>query len=216
MSSGLCCFRRAALLVLAVIVSGCGPRSDELVLEPLRRLTTTSTPVEPSVAPALTLAPTPPPSDPAPHTLAMTQQIAAEFIQLINLRVQCGRTPVSCPISQLTAPESKYRRYLTALMKIRTDANLATRTGAGKFRFRIDSIDIVGSSSAVVHTCIFDSLVVFDSGQSDSTRDDIVFDDDVISGHTAWQVVVDEGKWKWSDATSTDTNYGKDICDFSS
>lgn len=102
------------------------------------------------------------------------------------------------------------------MMNIRTEANLATRSGAGKFRFRIDSIDVISPSSAVVHTCIFDSLVVFDSGQSDSTRDDIVFDDDVISGHTAWQVVVDDGKWKWSDATSIDTNYGKDICGFTS
>lgn len=210
MSSRLGSPRWGALLALVVIVSGCGQQSGELVLEPLRQLVTTDSPAEPTVTPVPTL------SIPAPQTLATTQQIAAEFTHLINLRVQCGRRPVTCPIGRLTAPESKYRRYLTALMKIRTDANLATRSGAGKFRFRIDSIDIVGPSSAVVHTCIFDSLVVFDSGQSDSTRDDIVFDDDVISGHTAWRVVVDDGKWKWSDATSTDTNYGKDICGFTS
>lgn len=215
MSWRLCCYRPAALLVLVAIVSGCGRQSDGLVLEPLRQLMTISTPVEPTAAPATTQALTP--SISAPHGLATTsQQIAAEFTHLVNLRVQCGRRPVTCPISRMTAPESKYRRYLTALMNIRTEANLATRSGAGKFRFRIDSIDVISPSSAVVHTCIFDSLVVFDSGQSDSTRDDIVFDDDVISGHTAWQVVVDDGKWKWSDATSTDTNYGKDICGFTS
>lgn len=210
MSWSLCCYRSAALLVLVAIASGCGRQSDELVLEPLLQLTTASTPVEP------TATPPPAPSIPAFHGLATTQQIAAEFTHLVNLRVQCGRRPATCPISRMTAPESKYRRYLTALMKIRTDANLATRSGAGKFRFRIDTISITSQSSAVVHTCIFDSLVVFDSGQSDSTRDDIVFDDDVISGHTAWQVVVDDGKWKWSDATNTDTNYGKDICGFAS
>ncbi|MHB1090043.1 MAG: hypothetical protein ACYC06_11950 [Ilumatobacteraceae bacterium] len=210
MSSGLSCTRWGALLALAVVVSNCGQHSNELVLEPLRQLTTTGSATKP------TLESVPTPSIPAPLTLSTSQQIAAEFTQLINLRVQCGRRPVACPISQLTAPESKYRRYLTTLMKIRADANLATRFGIGKFRFRIENIDIVSSSSAVVHTCIFDSLVVFDSGQSDSTRDDIVFDDDVISGHTAWKIVIDDGKWKWSDATGTDTNYGKDICGFAS
>ena len=81
--------------------------------------------------------------------------------------MQCGRKPASCPISQLTAPDSTYRRYLTDLMKIRADANLTTRAGAGTFHFRIDTINLTGPLSAVVHTCIFDSLVVFDSGQSD-------------------------------------------------
>lgn len=99
-------------------------------------------------------------------------------------------------------------------MKMRAEANLATRANAGTFRFRIDLIELISSFSAIVHTCIFDSLVVFDSGQSDSTRDDIVFDDDVISGHTVWQMVVDDGTWKWSDATGTDATYGKDLCGF--
>lgn len=99
-------------------------------------------------------------------------------------------------------------------MKFRADANLATRPGVGKFRFRIDDINLTSSISAVVHTCIFDSLVVFDLGQSNSTRDDIVFDDDVISGHTAWSIILDDGNWKWSDAIGTDSNYGRDICEF--
>jgi hypothetical protein len=208
MSSGLNRFRRTGLLALVATLSGCGYHPDELVLQPLPLLATSDSPTVPTVAPA--------PSSPESHEMATTQQIAAEFTQLINIRMQCGRKPISCPISQMTAPESTYRKYLTALMQIRTESNLATRSGAGTFRFRIDSIDLVNPFSAVVHTCIFDSLVVFDLGQSNATRDDIVFDDDVISGHTAWQVVIDDGKWKWSDATGTDTNYGKDICGFAS
>ncbi|MEK7295563.1 MAG: hypothetical protein AAB018_03420, partial [Actinomycetota bacterium] len=69
----------------------------------------------------------------------------------------------------MTAPDSEYRRYLATLMKIRADGNLVTRPGAGKFRFRIDSIELIGTSSAIVHTCIFDSLVVSDAGQLEST-----------------------------------------------
>ncbi len=210
MSSGMSCFRRASLLALVVIVSDCGQQPKELVLDPIPSSVIPRSPAESTI----TTVPTFIPSVPAPHGMSTSQQITTEFTQLIRIRVQCGQRPVSCPVSELTASGSKYHRYLTALMKFRAEANLATRPGAGKFRFRIDSIDLIGSFSAVVHTCIFDSLVVFDLGQSDSTRDDIVFDDDVISGHTAWQIVVDNGEWKWSDATSIDTNYGKDICRF--
>ena len=142
----------------------------------------------------------------------MSEQIAIEFGQLIDIRLTCGRQPATCPTSQLTAPNSRYRGYLENLMKMRTEANLATRANVGTFRFRIDRIEVTSPLSAIVHTCIFDSLVVFDSGQSDSTRDDIVFDDDVISGHTVWHMIIDEDAWKWSDATGSDTTYGKDIC----
>lgn len=212
MSSKLRWLWRIALLVTVGILSGCSRQSGALVLEPLGQLQIVASSPEPEVSAVPTLVVV----IPDPQEIPSTRQIAADFTQLINLRIECGRRPNSCPIDQLTAPESTYRSYLTALMDIRIGANLATRTGFGKFRFRIESIDIISSVSAIVHTCIFDSLVVFDSGQSDSTRDDIVFDDDVISGRTEWQVVVDDGKWKWSDATSTGTNYGEDICGFTS
>lgn len=210
MSTGLDCFRRVALLSLISIVSACGRQSERLVLQPVRQLTTMGSSAQ------STSWPEPISTTSVPHQKAPTQQIAMEFTRLISVRLQCGRRPGWCPINQLTAPDSEYRRYLASLMKIRADGNLVTRSGAGKFRFRIDSIELIGTSSAVVHTCIFDSLVVSDAGQLESTRDDIVFDDDVISGHTAWQVVVDDGKWKWSDAVSTDMNYGKDVCGFAS
>ena len=210
MSTGVDCFRRVALLSLLSIVSGCGQKSERLVLQPVRQLTTIGSPAQ-SIS-----RPEPSSTTSEPHQQPANQQIATEFTRLISVRLQCGRRPGSCPINQLTAPDSEYRRYLATLMKIRADGNLVTRPGAGKFRFRIDSIELIGTSSAIVHTCIFDSLVVSDAGQLESTRDDIVFDDDVISGHTAWQVVFDNGKWKWSDAVSTDMNYGKDICGFAS
>lgn len=210
MSSELSCLRRAIGLVLVVVLSGCGRPSNELLFRPDLELGITESTAK--------LVPTPD-STPTSNSFASnekttTELIATEFAQLIQIRLQCGRKPASCPIGHLTAPESTYRRYLTALMKFRADANLVTRHGSGIFRFRIDNINVTSSFSAVVHTCIFDSLVVFDSGQSDSTRDDIVFDDDVISGHTEWHMLVDDGKWKWSDATGTDTTYGKDICGF--
>lgn len=210
MSSELSCIRRAIGLALVVALSGCNHQSNELSLRPDLESAITDSTAQQLPTPDSTQTP----NSITSNEKTTTELIATEFAQLIQMRLQCGRKPASCPIGQLTAPQSTYRRYLTALMKFRADANLATRAGAGIFRFRIDNINLTSSFSAVVHTCIFDSLVVFDSGRSDSTRDDIVFDDDVISGHTAWQVVLDGGDWKWSDAIGTDSTYGKDICEF--
>ncbi len=210
MSSELSYFRRAIRLALVVALSGCSRPTNELSLradlEPV--ITESSDQQFP------TPVSTPTPNGPASNETTTTELIATEFAQLIQIRLQCGRKPESCPIAQLTAPESTYRRYLMALMKFRADSKLATRAGAGIFRFRIDKINMTSSFSAVVHTCIFDSLVVFDLGQSDSTRDDVIFDDDVISGHTAWQIILDGGDWKWSDAVGADSTYGRDVCEF--
>ncbi|MEO8363772.1 MAG: hypothetical protein ABI570_05255 [Ilumatobacteraceae bacterium] len=191
---------------MIVVTVGCADQLDEL---PLGSANPTS-----SEIPNLhgeTANPSSTPQSPAGE-VSVSDQIAIEFGQLIDLRLDCGRQPARCPISELTARDSRYRNYLVNLMEMRAEANLATRADAGTFRFRIDRIEVIGSVSAIVHTCIFDSLVVFDLGQSDSTRDDIVFDDDVISGHTEWHMVIDEDAWKWSDATGSDATYGEDIC----
>ncbi len=210
MSSSLRYLRWTAGLALVVTMGGCGRESDRLGLQFNSEPEITDSGDQYAQSPNSL-----PTARNSLNTETMiTEQIAAEFALLLDMRVQCGRIPASCPIHQLTAPDSTYRKYLARLMKIRVEANLATREGAGQFRFRIDSIRLLSSHLAVVHTCIFDSLVVFDAGRSDSTRDDIVFDDDVISGHTQWQVVSHDGKWKWSAASGIDTTYGRDICGF--
>lgn len=210
MSSSLRYIRWTAGFALLVIVGNCGQPTQQLNFQSVS---------EPASTDFIGAVPMSPDSVPTPSysvntETTVTSQIAAEFVRLLDLRVQCGLLPASCPITQMTTPNSTYRRYLEELMKIRVAANLVTRVGAGRFRFRIDSVKLVSSIEAVVHTCIFDSLVVFDSGRLASVGDDIVFDDDVISGHTRWRVVSHDGKWKWSDATSIDTTYGRDICEF--
>ncbi|MEO5973915.1 MAG: hypothetical protein ABIQ38_01740 [Ilumatobacteraceae bacterium] len=203
------CFWWTARLALVVTLGSCSQPSDPLSFQLIS---------ESAISDSTARNFQSPESSPAPQSVApaetTTEQVAAEFSYLIDLRLQCGRLPVSCPVSKMTVPDSTYHRYLAKLMKVRAAANLATRAGAGQFRFRIDRIDLLSPVSAIVHTCIFDSLVVFDMGRSDAIRDDIVFDDDVISGHTEWKVVLHDGSWKWSDATGDDTTYGKDICGF--
>jgi len=218
MSSGMSCFRWTAGLVLVITLGSCGQPNDPH--SQFNSQFTSGSAITDSTAHYFQSPDSIPtrqyvaPEYLAPTETTTTEQIATEFAHLIDLRVRCGRLPGSCPISQLTVPDSTYHRYLAKLMQIRVDANLATRAGAGQFHFRIDSIDLLSPVSAVVHTCIFDSLVVYDMGQSDAIRDDIVFDDDVISGHTEWKVVFHDGKWKWSDAIGIDTTYGKDTCGF--
>jgi hypothetical protein len=103
---------------------------------------------------------------------------------------------------------------LTSIMKERVVGQLYTRTDAGKLRVRIESVEIVGTFRATVHTCIFDSVVLFDSGQIDSAADDIVFDDSVISAFMVWNVQLDHGTWKWVSSTATQRKIGADICGF--
>lgn len=163
------------------------------------------------------------PSTPAPQTSAPrqrgfgdTQQIADDFIENTNIMLQCGRTPRNCPIDKITAPDTGYRVYMNEKIKMRIESNLATRPGAGKYKIRIDSIEKIGTTTALVHTCLFDSLVVFDSGQSNTIRDDIIFDDDIVSTHTTWTLYLDEGRWKWAGSTPHDATSWKDICGFDS
>jgi len=103
---------------------------------------------------------------------------------------------------------------LTSIMKERVAEQLYTRTDAGKLRVRIESVEIVDTFRATVHTCIFDSVVLFDSGQIDSTADDIVFDDSVISALMVWNVQLDHGTWKWVSSTATQRKIGADLCGF--
>jgi len=115
----------------------------------------------------------------------------------------------------MTAAGSELAAELATTMRERVAGNLRTRAGAGKLRVRIESVEIIDTSHAVVHTCVFDSVVLFDSGQVDSAADDIVFDDSVISVRTRWNVQSENGTWKWRDARGYQRKVGGDLCGFS-
>jgi hypothetical protein len=99
---------------------------------------------------------------------------------------------------------------LTETMNERIVGNLYTRRDAGKLRVCIESVEIIDTNRATVHTCIFDSVVLFDSGQIDG----IVFDDSVISAFMVWNVQLNNGTWKWVSSTATQRKIGGDICGF--
>ena len=143
-------------------------------------------------------------------------RVVHDFSRVYEERAQCGRTPEQCPINKMAMKGSPLHISLTRVMNERIVGNLYTRSDAGKLRVRIDSVEIIDTNRATVHTCIFDSVVLFDSGQIDGAADDIVFDDSVISAFMVWNVQLDNGIWKWVSSTATQRKIGGDICGFAS
>ena len=203
------------IVFLVVSVSSCARHSDSLIFNDPELTARAKAPAPEANSPDAN-APAPQTSAPLQQGFGDSQKIADDFVENTNIMLQCGRTPKNCPIAKITAPDTGYRVYMIEKIKIRVEANLATRPGAGKYKIRIDSIEKIGTTSALVHTCLFDSLVVFDSGQSDTTRDDIIFDDDIVSTHTTWTLYLDEGRWKWAGSTPHDATSWEDICGFNS
>jgi hypothetical protein len=144
----------------------------------------------------------------------IVNRVVHDFGRIFEQRAQCGRTPQQCPINEMTMKGSPLFSSLTTIMNERIVGNLYTRRDTGKLRVRIESVEIIDTIRATVHTCIFDSVVLFDSGQIDGATDDIVFDDSVISAFMVWNVQLDNGTWKWVSSTATQRKIGADICGF--
>lgn len=196
------------LCALALFGSSCGNASKDLTFPSLSNPSTSVASTTTTVANELV-------ESAVSTESATTDSVVSDFSNIFMLRAQCGRMPETCPVSQMTATGSELAAELTKTMRERVAGNLRTRAGAGKLRVRIESVEIIDTSHAVVHTCVFDSVVLFDSGQVDSAADDIVFDDSVISVRTKWNVQRENGTWKWRDARGYQRKVGGDLCGFS-
>ena len=140
--------------------------------------------------------------------------LRSDFVRALTLRRQCSRMPERCAISGFAVPDSQLFVSITQLMQERTAGNIRSRAGAGTYRYRIESLQIDDTSHALVHTCTYDSVVLFDSGQLDSTADDIVFNNHTTSNRTAWSLELHDGHWKWVSGEILETFFGGDICGF--
>ena len=193
---------------LVVLITSCGAPSDELTFN------TMTTTLGVSASTTTTIAPSERVESVVANNSDVTKQVVSDFSRIYEQRAQCGRTPEQCPIAQMSVKGSPLFNSLTLIMNERVVGNLYTRTDAGKLRVRIESVEIIDTFRATVHTCIFDSVVLFDSGQIDSAADDIVFDDSIISAFMVWNVQLDHGTWKWVSSTATQRKIGADICGF--
>ena len=195
-------------LPVVVLATSCGAPSNELTFN------TVPTTLGVSASTTTTIAPSERVESLVASGTGTTANIVSDFSRIYEQRAQCGRTPGQCPIAQMAVKGSPLFNSLTTTMNERILGNLYTRTDAGKLRVRIESIEITDTFRATVHTCIFDSVVLFDSGQIDGATDDIVFDDSVISAFMVWNVQFDRGTWKWVSSTATQRRIGADICGF--
>ena len=199
------CLRYWAPAVL--LVTGCGSQREELSFKTVVAATS-------SASTTTTSAPSERVESVVSSNADTTTNIVNDFSRIYKQRAQCGRTPQLCPIEQMAVTGSSLYGLLASIMDERIVGHLYTRTDAGKLRVRIESVEIVDTFHATVHTCIFDSVVLFDSGQIDSATDDIVFDDSVISAFMVWNVQLDHGTWKWVSSTATQRKIGADLCGF--
>lgn len=201
-------FVRSALPVVVLATSCAAPRTE------LTFSTAASTLPAPVLSTTTTIAASERVESQVVTSTDTISGVVRDFTRIYEQRAQCGRTPEQCPIHQMAVRGSPLSNSLTAIMNERIVGNLYTRRDAGKLRVRIESVELVGTIRASVHTCIFDSVVLFDSGQIDGATDDIVFDDSVISALMVWTVQLDQGTWKWVSSIATQRKIGGDICGF--
>ena len=191
------------------LATSCAAPSDELTFT-----TTTPTLPTPNKSTTTTSSPSERVESVVVNNTDSVNRVVRDFSRIYEQRAQCGRTPEQCPINEMTVRGSPLHNSLTEVMNERVVGNLYTRSDAGKLRVRIESVEIIDTNRATVHTCIFDSVVLFDSGQIDGAADDIVFDDSVISAFMVWNVQLSNGSWKWFSSTATQRKIGGDICGF--
>ena len=191
------------------LATSCATPSDELTFT-----TTTPTLPTPNKSTTTTSSPSERVESVVVNNTDSVNRVVRDFSRIYEQRAQCGRTPEQCPINEMTVRGSPLHNSLTEVMNERVIGNLYTRSDAGKLRVRIESVEIIDTNRATVHTCIFDSVVLFDSGQIDGAADDIVFDDSVISAFMVWNVQLNNGTWKWVSSTATQRKIGGDICGF--
>ena len=196
-------------LPAVVLATSCASPSDELTFT-----TTTPTLTTSNLSTTTTISPSERVESVVVNNTDTVNRVVRDFSHIYEQRAQCGRTPEQCPINEMTVKGSPLHNSLTEIMNERVVGSLYTRSDAGKLRVRIESVEIIDTKRATLHTCIFDSVVLFDSGQIDGAADDIVFDDSVISAFMVWNVQLSNGLWKWVSSTATQRKIGGDICGF--
>lgn len=165
-------------------------------------------------APALTSRPvaataSAPPSTTPVRPSSFLDEMRHATDRLFRLRIACGRSPHTCAIDALAAPASTYRAALTELMTFRARYGLATVAGYGALDYRVESASRLADNRAEVHTCVTDSLVVFDTTAG---TPGIVFDDRVVSMRVTWTLELHNGEWKWSDERVTHRQWEAGAC----
>lgn len=130
-------------------------------------------------------------------------EVMAAFDDIMAARVQCGRRPDECDVSELAASGSAVHAKLSELMADRIAAGI-TASEDGAVRYRIDSVSIVAPDEALVETCLYDDTVLVIEGA--------VYDDSVYSSLSEWTLSSEQGQWRWSDERVEEWSTEEDLC----
>jgi len=141
-------------------------------------------------------------------------QLRRDFAENQTYLKQCLLAPKLCDVTRITAPHSPWRSELTQIVHDYSVAHIRSLKDSGVVLVRIDTLNIVDTESAIINACTYDSMVLVDAGATDSTSDDIIFNDAVASYLSQWKLKLDKGKWKWFSWTSSKTKFNVDQCGF--
>lgn len=130
--------------------------------------------------------------------------VEAAFGELIERRIQCGREPWSCDLSELTVEGSPTHQRFDELFTTRRSAGIVASSD-GEFRYRIDDVRTLSSTEAQVTTCITDDTVLVDANGW-------VFDDGLFSGKVQFDMINTTVGWRWSNDRVLAFTYGEDQC----
>jgi hypothetical protein len=146
--------------------------------------------------------------------LEMVEQLRRDFIADDHYYHECMVAPKNCDVTRISAPNSPYRADLTRRVRDYSVANIQARKGSGVALVRIDSLSIIDANHATVNTCSYNSIVMVDAGATDSSLDDIIFNDAIASYLSAWMLTLDNGVWKIHSRTTSMTKFNVDQCRF--
>lgn len=130
-------------------------------------------------------------------------EVTAAFDGIMTARVQCGRSPEACDVSELAVNGSEIHAKLSELMAERIAAGI-TASEDGAVRYRIDSVSILAPDKALVETCLYDDTVLVIDGA--------IYDDSVYSSLSEWTLFSEQGKWRWSEERIEEWSTEEDLC----
>ena len=158
-----------------------------------------------------------PTSNSAPSTETSTapltpeDQVKADFLAVMAIRRQCSYDPAGCDFAGVAIQASIMDDFLRATVKERISANLRL-VGDDTSTVTVTSVQLRDSSKAIVKSCIYDPVVMYDVGGSPSTDDDIVFDENAYSIRSEWSLSKTASGWKIEMGTATEQTVGENQC----
>ena len=224
---------RAVIGCVAAVLTACSGTSHDRALD----LGTTSVPSTtvpigttiPTTRPPTTVAPaTSPPTDPPTTVLASTtttepaatsttappskeDEVRAAYSAASDARLHCAYDPFTCDYPSIAVLGSPMDVQTRKVVAERAQLNLRGVEGKGSVTTEIEGVGFEGDA-AFVDTCVYDTGVLYDIADPTDPDDDIVYNDNVDSYRTRWEMRFDGSRWLLFQGQSTGRLIGGNLC----